>query len=572
MRAVGREKITILQTASFPIFFSLACTTSEKQEHCRYLQNSYFFPLCGHLSCLPKCVIIHVEFAKMKNPYDENPHDGKKGLLLLGSALLASGVSAGCANFENACGVPEISNQTVSTSTLSIKEKIEAAVEHGESVYQTLTCPVDSMVALSDREFAERTKNSNDAAASYDTVDTVYIPEDTFGFQQNLFDRAVFHEFTHGQADYGEMGWPEWKDDFADINYHGIYQGESVSGVDLDDQCVSFYACAGPEEHYAETISTWGISPLTFLGEEGLTRSVNRAKVQTGDMLVPAYSQIETTRGFYNANGEDNGFSDLILTESGLLKLIAYTYNGGFRLSLEAEGGEVQEYSFDMEEGWDLNLFSFSESDRGIYMVASKDYDLKLIELDLVSGQFSEIVSWKVGAIGGINKTAVYDNKVWMVPWGFPDGQVVIQYFDVGKNMMGEMETKLKLQSGLFGFSNVNSDGHMVVHDGYCFYVLDLNTGEVLSKTYDLGGEVDSSNIILLDSGEFYAIADMDSGKKVLLEGAQGDVRMRMAELDNDKFIDDDPGASIVIGDRASFGFWDSEDGTTFLNVSLPQD
>ena len=64
----------------------------------------------------------------------------------------------------------------------------------------------------------------------------------------------------------------------------------------------------------------------------------------------------------------------------------------------------------------------------------------------------------------------------------------------------------------------------------------------------------------------------MDSGKKVLQEGAQGDVRMRMAELDNDKFIDDDPGASIVIGDRASFGFWDSEDGTTFLNVSLPQD
>jgi hypothetical protein len=99
---------------------------------------------------------------------------------------------------------------------------------------------------------------------------------------------------------------------------------------------------------------------------------------------------------------------------------------------------------------------------------------------------------------------------------------------------------------------------------------LDLNTGKVKSKTYDLGIR-EVNQIAKMDAGEFYALSE-SHGEPILLEGAPGDVRMRVGEIGfSDSVGVSGQSSAVVYDDTAYFGAWNtSREGTTIIEVSPP--
>ncbi|MFA6529166.1 MAG: hypothetical protein WCT46_06545 [Candidatus Gracilibacteria bacterium] len=518
-----------------------------------------------------------------KSP-DNRGDAGSRNIMAIAGGLLLSGfASGGCALPEGPCGVPEIRNET-NVNIEDIFDQLTVAIERGESVAPDFTCSVHErgkVLVYDNPALLEEDEDENEGSYKFSS-NTVKLPIQVFSYGID-FAEIVFHEFSHAAEDMGDMEWHEWKQTFSDIEYHGYDSSEWIPGMYFDPECLDFPTCKNDKEYHASNMTAWAISPFD-LDDPALARPREEARKVLGDVIVPAYSEIFYSDGFTNGLGEDNRYITILPDDSGGFMKISFTTNIN-TVVVERENEYPISYPYNSSFG-KLQYLSISKSAKGLYVIAVDGSTTNLLELDFSSGDFSRIGSSEEinpTIVNPNNRTAFYDNKVFILSYSLEDVEdenFTLNYFDIEKGSLESVEFDLKMKQienapGTFTnprYSNIDSNGDIVFYspDIGIFYILDLNTGKVKSKTYDLGIR-EVNQIAKMDAGEFYALSE-SHGEPILLEGAPGDVRMRVGEIGfSDSVGVSGQSSAVVYDDTAYFGAWNtSREGTTIIEVSPP--
>jgi hypothetical protein len=536
----------------------------------------------------------------------------KSGGSLLGAGLLALGMASGCAPGGGPCEAPDINNKSPLAIEL-VTQKISNMFGSVADFDPVSTCIPTRIVVKPDTLTEEDylSGNSEYAGRYVMATNTLILRERLFDFPETEFLKSGYHELVHADEDLKLMGWPEWKEQFGHLDWHHTPTYYTPEGVELNGEWVSYYAGRDPMEHHAESMSFGAVTPLSFARRSSLHNVQKEVEAHMGDVLVPAYSQLDSWQKFEDVEGRDSEGKFYVIDSEGTLfqgAVFREDVEGGvnFIVSTLEEGAEREEHELYLEGDWfDLQVGAMGDG-KVLLKGISADYkEVRKLLFDINDKSFFEL-SNKMPEVDGHDfywstRAVFYEDEVYLLPYraqSVSGGEKVsLLKLDVEGGTWQELETEINT---LFPWategsdraelahsvevSNVNSEGHLAVRYGAYVYLLDLETGSVLSRTQSLVENFDKvSDMALTNADHFYFLAESSDGEGpvFLMEGAVGDVRMRMVSVDEflpplvvaneDGSTSGNNSVAFSDGESAYFAVYKMGEGTSFLKASLEE-